>query len=61
MSTHPVHYYSQGGGISGSVSFQLSPVHTLLLEGFFLQNTYQRNGMEEAYYINPQIDSINAV
>ncbi|MCS7163259.1 MAG: outer membrane beta-barrel protein [Bacteroidia bacterium] len=57
LTTHPLYYYSLGGGLSGTLSLQLSSAHSLLLEGFYLQNTYQRFSTEEAEYINPAIDS----
>lgn len=58
LTTHPFYYASLGGGISGTLSLQLSPAHSLLLEGFYLQNTYQRFCIEETEYINPAIDSV---
>lgn len=57
----PVYLYSEGGGVSGSVSIQLSPQHSFLLEGISLLNSFQRNVLEASYYINPDIDSTQQV
>ncbi len=60
-STNPLHIFSRGGGASWHAYWIASPKHTFTLEGFFLASTQQKNPLEEAYYINPDIDSVQPV
>ncbi|MCX8112568.1 MAG: hypothetical protein N3E49_05155 [Bacteroidia bacterium] len=57
----PLHVYNQSGGLSWHAHYSPTLAHALTLEGFFLASTVQKFSLEEALYINPDIDSTRKV
>ncbi|MCX7652833.1 MAG: hypothetical protein N2200_08225 [Bacteroidia bacterium] len=57
----PLHTYTQGGGASWHVYLSPTSAHTFTLEGIFLLNTTQKCALQEALYVNPEIDSVQKV
>ncbi|MCX7764148.1 MAG: TonB-dependent receptor [Bacteroidia bacterium] len=61
VSLSPLHIYSHGGGASWYAHYRPTANHSLTMEGIFLINTTQKSALEEANYLNPEVDSTELV
>jgi len=58
---NPLYFSLLGGGAAVSAGWQLTPAHTLQIDGIFYSVSDQRITQESGRYINPNIDTLNPV
>lgn len=58
---NPLYSSMLGGGAAVSAGWQLTPAHTLQIDGIFYSVSDQRITQDRGSYINPDIDTLNPV